>query len=187
MALLTKSKSAKLGIPPAFKDRVVIRCTDHKFGPNSNDNPMITVNWELLGIPGATGKIETEMERGGVKYQLAGLRVNSSYFTLVQKAIDGFYAEFYCKANNEPEFPGVDSENPDTDFLDSLCMEAIVTGQSQIERKLLTDEEKAAKKAAGEQPIGEPITDGDGNEIIRTVLNINMWLKKWEGDVPIPF
>jgi len=185
--MITQSKAAVLAVPPAFKDRCVVRCTDHKFGPNSNDNPMITVNWELCGIPNATGSVETTMERAGKLYQLGGLRVKPSYFTLTQKAIDSFFAEFWCKANNEKEFLSIDETNPDRDFLDSLCMEAIVSGFTQEERKQLTEEEKDALKAEGKQPLGEIITDGDGNPITKTVLNVTMWLKKWEGEVPEPF
>ncbi len=187
MALIKQSKAAVLAVPPAFKDRCVVRCTDHKFGPNSNDNPMITCNWELCGIPNATGSVDTQMERAGKLYQLGGLRIKPIYFTLTQKAIDSFFAEFWCKANGETEFLGIDTENPDRDFLDSLCMEAVVSGQTQIERKALTDEEKEALKAEGKQPIGDEITDGDGNPITRTVLNIGMWLKKFTGEVPEPF
>ena len=187
MALLKQSKEAVLAVPPAFKDRCVVRCTDHKFGPNSNDAPMITCNWELCGIPNATGGVDTKMERAGKLYQLAGLRIKPVYFTLTQKAIDSFFAEFWCKANKEKEFLGIDTENPDCDFLDNLCMEAVVSGFTQEERKQLTDEEKEALKAEGKQPIGEPITDGDGEPIVKTVLNVTMWLKKFEGEVPTPF
>lgn len=187
MALIKQSAAAVLAVPPAFKDRCVVRCTDHKFGPNSNDAPMITCNWELCGIPNTTGGVETKIERAGKLYQLGGLRINTVYFTLTQKAIDSFFAEFWKKANGSTEFLGIDTENPDLDFLDSLCMEAVVNGKTQEERKLLTDEEKEELKAEGKQPIGEAITDGDGNPITRTVLNIGMWLKKWTGEVPEPF
>ena len=185
--MITRSKAAVLAVPSPFKDRCVVRCTDHKFGPNSNDNPMITVDWELCGIPNTTGSVDTTFERGGKLYQLGGLTIKPSYFTLTQKAIDSFFADFWCKANNTKEFLGIDEQNPDCDFLDSLCMEAIVTGGTQIERKALTDEEKDALKAEGKQPLGEEITDGDGNPITRTILSIGMWLKKYEGEVPTPF
>lgn len=185
--MITKSKSAVLAVPPAFKDRCVVRCTDTKFGPNSNDAPMITAGWELCGIPNAKGVVETTLERGGKLYQIGGLTIKPTYFTLTQKAIDSFYADFWCKANGAKDFLGVDEENPDYDFLDGLCMEAIVSGFTQEERKQLTDEEKEALKAEGKAPIGEAITDGEGNPITRTVLTITMWLKKWEGEVPTPF
>ncbi|HEX9232684.1 MAG TPA: hypothetical protein VF849_01410 [Blattabacteriaceae bacterium] len=184
--MLTKSNKPKLAVPPAFKNRCVIRCTDVKFGPNSNDAPMITANWELLGIPNSTGSIDTKMERNGQEYQLAGLRLKTTYFTLTQKAVDGFYAEFWTKANGE-EFKGVDETNPDIKFFDSLCMEAIVQGLTIVERKQLTEEEKEEKIAKGEQPIGDPITDSDGEEITRTMLTQTMWLKRYTGEVPHPF
>ena len=185
--MLKKSNAPKLAIPPAFKDRCVVRCTDYKFGPNSNDAPMITVNFELLGIPNLTGSIDTTIERGGKKYQLAGLRLKTCYFTLTQKVVDGFYSEFWMKANGEKEFPGVDETNPDLKYLDGLCLECVCQGATIIERKQLTEEEKEEKIAQGEQPIGDPITDGDGEEITRTILTQTLWLKKWEGEVPTPF
>lgn len=184
--MINKSNKPKLAVPPAFKNRCVIRCTDVKFGPNSNDAPMITANWELLGIPNSTGSIDTTIKRGDQEYQLAGLRLKTTYFTLTQKAVDGFYAEFWEKANGD-SFQGIDETNPDIKFFDGLCMEAIVQGNTVIERQQLTEEEKADKIAKGEQPIGDPIIDGDGNEITRTMLSQSMWLKKYTGDVPTPF
>ncbi len=185
--MIQKSNTPKLSVPPSFKDRCVIRCTDYKFGPNSNDNPMITVNWELLGIPNSTGSIDTTMKRAGQEYQLAGLRLKTTYFTLTQKAVDAFFAEFWMKANSEKEFPGIDESNPDLKFLDGLCMEAIVQGSTVVERKQLTEEEKEEKIAKGEPAVGDPITDSDGEEITRTMLTQTMWLKKYEGEVPTPF
>ncbi len=145
-----------------------------------------SANFELVGIPNSTGSIDTTIERSGQKYQLAGLKVKPTYFTLTQKAIDGFFAEFWTKANGE-EFQGIDEENPDIKFLDGLLMEAIVQGSTVEERTILTDEEKAEKKSEGKAQVGEVITDGDGNPITRTMLNINIWLKKYTGDVPNPY
>lgn len=182
--MITKSDS-KLGIPPYFKERCVVRVKDHKFGPNSKDNPMITVNFELCGIPNNTGSCDIEYDRGGVKYIIGGLNINSKYFTLVDKAIN-FYAEFWEKANGKT-FEGVDESNPDMAFLDDLCMEVIVTGQQREERKTLSPEEKEALIAEGKPAIGEPILDGDGEKITRSVLDITMWLKRYTGEVPTPF
>src|SRR6266513_1441641 len=138
--MMIQESKTRLGIPPSFKDRCVVRCTDYTFGPNSKDNPMITVNWELIGIPNTTGGVETSMKRAGIEYQLASLKLRPSYFTLVEKAIN-FYADFWNKVFNK-DFEGVDETNPDIAYLENLCMEAIVTGQTTVERKVLTDEEK---------------------------------------------
>lgn len=185
--MLRKKDSIKLQVPPAMRDRYVIRCTEHKFGPNSNGNPMITIQWEVVGKPNKTGSVDTSLKRGDQEYQIAGLTVNASYFTLIKGKALSMYVDFWEKANPGNQFEGVDEENPDRSFLDNLLMEAILSSTTQEMRKELTEEEKKAKKDAGEAPLGEPITDEDGKPLTRTVISVTQFLKKFTGDVPNPF
>lgn len=185
--MLQKTDAVKLQIPPAFRDRYVVRVTQSKFGPNSNDNPMITLNLEVVGKPNKTGSVDTEVKRGENTYQIAGLNIMPVYFTLVKGKALSMYIDFWEKANPGKEFEGVNEENPDREYLDGLLMEAILTSSNYDMRKELTDEEKEEKKAAGEQAVGEVILDEDGKPITRQSVNISTWLKKYTGDVPNPY
>lgn len=187
--MLMRSKN-KSGIPPYFKERCVVRATDVEFGPSKKGNPMITVSWELCGIPNKTGTCDLEFKRGEgeneIIYDIGGLTVNPSYFALVPTAIN-MYAEFWEKANGS-DFEGVDESNPDIDFIrEQLCMEAIVTGKQVEERKTLSPDEKEELIAAGKPAIGEPILDANDQPIVRNILSIGMFLSKFTGEPPLPF
>lgn len=182
-------KAAKVGIPPAFSERCVVRIKGHKFGPNSNGNPMITINdIELIGYFKTTpedtkGVLTNTVEKGGQKYILAGLDVRSQFFTLKDGGLEQ-YQQFWNKAHPGEELTEVDVNNPEREYLTGLCMQAIVSGRMEPYRKQLTEEEKAEKKAAGQRPIGDPITDEDGKPIELPVLQIGTWLRKWTGELP---
>lgn len=183
MAELTKTEAVKLGVPPAFRDRYVIRCTDKKFGPNSKGNPMVTLNWEVVGYPNNTGSVDTEITRNGQAYQIAGLRVQPSWFTLVAGKALQSWIEFYEAANGPGSFTSVDPENPNIEFTEGLVMEAVLYTQEQVQRKELTDEEKADKRAKNEPLLGDPIKDGDGKEVKSQQISIQSFLKKFTGDL----
>lgn len=177
--MLTREQATKRGIPPAFRDRYIIRCIDKRFGPSSKDNPMIVLNWEIAGVPKGDS-VDTKLTRGGVDWDVVGLQTQPSYFTLIPgPALDRFF-DFQEKAGLPAD--EIDDENPDLTGYDGLLMEAIVTGSEQVERKALTPEERAEGKT-----VGDPILDGDGNEIKRTQLQVQSFLKKWQGEVPTPY
>lgn len=177
------TNAAVKGIPPAMKDRYVVRCTDVKFGPNRNDNPMITCNWELIGLPNPDGTVQTSVKRGDKEYVVAGLRCQPKFFTLTEKAAR-FYKEFWEAAHPGETLEELDETNPDIAFFDGLCMTAICTGSEVIQRKELTEEEKQEKVAKGEKPVGDPIVDDDGKPMKRTQVDIIEFYKKWEGELP---
>lgn len=184
--MLQATEKVKLGIPPAFKDAYVIRVLEKKFGPNSNDDPMVTITWELVGKPNIDGTIDTEVRRGDTSYKIAGLRVKPTYYTLIEKGV-GFYRDLYQLATGEP-FQGVDETNPDLSWLDKLSVLALLVAESQPVRKELTNEEKVLLKQAGKPLLGEPILDGDGKPITRDSVRIdfNGMLSKYTGALP-PF
>jgi hypothetical protein len=183
--MLTKEDAgAKLGIPPAMKDRFAVRILKATFGPSkSSGDPMITLSeLELAGVPNATGSLDTTVKRGDVTYKVAGLKLNPVYFPLTKKSL-GRYIDFYEKVNGVGSFTGVDENNPDMAYLDDLVMEAIVSSSSEPERKVLTEEEKRAKVLAGEQPVGDPIKGADGKEITKDQIYVATWLQKYTGDL----
>jgi hypothetical protein len=186
MLLKNSSDRVKVQAPPVFRDTAIVRVVEHKFGPSKKDNPMITLNLELAGVPNTTGGIETEVKVGGQRYKIAGLRMTPVWFTLKEGYPLEQYEAFWKAANPGLEFPGVDTENPDRSFLDNLAMFAVVRVSSKPRRKHITDEEKAAKQAEGKEPIGDPILDADGNEILDQEISVDRdgWLKKYTGELP---
>jgi hypothetical protein len=67
-----------------------------------------------------------------------------------------------------------------------LAMLAVVRVSSKPRRKHITDEDKAALKAAGKDPVGDPILDPDGNELLDQEISVDRdgWLKKYTGELP---
>jgi hypothetical protein len=191
MGKLTAEDAVALEVPPAMRDRYVVRVLDKKFGPNSKGNPMVTVNWEIAGIPNKTGGVDTVVEKNGKKYQVAGIRLRPTWFTLTPGRPLESYIQFFDAANGQGAFKasgGVDPENPDTEWIDGLVMEAILIATEQTRLKELSDEEKAEKRAKNEPLIGEPILDGDGKEMKTTQVQIDQrdggFIRKFTGDVP---
>lgn len=177
-----EKQNTKLGVPPAFSYRCAVRCTEAKFGPSKKGKPMITTQWELVGYFDESGQLSTSMKRGDTLYQLAGLKVRPAYSTIEGKALP-FYADFYEACTGE-ELVTVDETNPDIAYLDGIVMQAIVVGKMEAFRMQLTEEEQEEKKAKGEQPIGAPILDEDGKPIETPSLNIQRFLKKFNGEIP---
>lgn len=180
-------KTAKAGIPPAFSERCVVRIRTHKFGPNSNQKPMITVEPELIGYfpqaDGKSGELTNTLEKGGDKYIIGGLDIRSAYFTLDGGGLE-MYADFWNKAHPGEELTQVSVVNPEREYLSGLMMQCVVSGRMEVYRRRLTEEEQAEKKARGERPLGEPILDEDGKPIEIPVLQISKWLRKYVGTVP---
>lgn len=173
-----------------FKDSVVVRVLEHSFGPSKKDNPMITVKMEVVGVPNNTGGVETEVVQNGQKYKIAGQRLTPVWFTLKEGFPLEQYEDFWKAAHPGEEFPGVDTENPDRAYLDNLALLAMVRVTNQVERKFITDEEKAALIKEGKEPVGDPILDGAGQPVTRQSVaiesgfGINPWLGKFTGELP---
>lgn len=182
--MLTKNDAVKLEVPPAFRDMYVVRCVEKKSGPNSKGNPMVTSQWEVVGRPDGKGSVETEITRNGQKYQIAGLRTQPSWNVLVPGLALNSYIELWEKAHPGQEFQGVNPENPDIEWLDGLLMLAILTTTENVQRKELTDEEKADRKAKNLPLLGEPIKDGDGKEVKSSQVKISEFRELYTGDAP---
>jgi hypothetical protein len=190
MLLKNSSDRVKVGFPPVFKDAVVVRVLEHTFGLSKMYNPMITAKLEIMGVPNNTGGVDTEVTQNGQKYKIAGARLQPSYFTLKEGYALDQYENFWKAAHPGEEFPGVDTENPDRSYMDNLALVAMVRVTSEVERKFITEEEKAALVKEGKPPVGAPITDGAGNEVTRQTValeqgfNVNPWLGKFTGELP---
>lgn len=181
----------KQGVPPAFRERCAIRCTDKKFGPNKKgDKQMITSNWELIGYFDKNNVLQTKIQRGEIIYKLDGLKLSTTYHPITEDAIV-HYADFYSKANHGEVLTQIDEQNAEAmnehiKYFDGLVMQAIVQGKMAPVRRILTDEEKEADKANGGDGQGEVLTDDEGKPIENAQLNVifNGWLKKYTGEIP---
>lgn len=171
--MLTASQTTKFGLPSTYRDRLVVRCLDSKFGLSSKENPMITLNWEVVGKPTKEGGVETEITYGGQKYSIAGQRSQPVWLTLKAGAALENYFDFQRKA--ELPADSVDETNPDLSGYDNLCMEAICSVKEQPVRAAPTPEQAAA----GE--MGDPILDKDGKQVTRGQVVINQFLCKYTG------
>lgn len=184
MIEIKKGSLAKVGVPPAFQERCVVRITDSKCGENKKGNQMITLQSEMVGYVDSNNVLHTSIKRGDITYKLAGLKLQPTWFTLTEENI-AYYAEFYAAANPGEELTVLDEMNPALEYTEGLLMQAIVNGRSEPFRKALTAEEKAAKIEAGEKnPVGDPILDEEGKTIETARLNVNRWLKKYFGEIP---
>jgi hypothetical protein len=176
-------RTAKAGVPPAFSERCVVRIRSHKFGPNSNQNPMITIEPELVGWFNPDGKLVNTIERGGQTYILGGVDCKSEYFTLKDKGLE-VYADFWNRAHPGEELTEINVNNPDREYLTGLLMQVLVSGRSEPYLRQITEEEKAELKAQGKRPVGEPIRDEDGKPIEKSILRCSNWLRRYTGELP---
>jgi len=186
-SIVKLGKIAKSSLPPAFSERCLVRVTGHKFGPNSNGNPMITMDSELVGWFPSSGENKGQLlgavEKNGLIYNLSGLSLRSSFYTLSGGGIAS-YAEFWNKAHPGEELTEIDLENPDREYMTGFLMQAIVSGRTEVYRTQLTEEEKSLKKAAGEKPVGDPILGEDGKPINIPIVQVTSWLIKYSGEIP---
>lgn len=175
--------SVKVGIPQAFQERCVVRATKQKFAPNKKNKPMITTEWELVGYFDENGILQTQVNRGGVTYKLAGIRIQPQWFTLADASIP-FYVEFWKKANPGETLTSIDEENPDIAYLDGLLMQAVCTGSSNPMKRAFTDEERKALVEEGKDPDTMFITDENGKPIEQPNMKITRFLARYFGEVP---
>jgi hypothetical protein len=179
--MLTAKQAVKKSVPPALKDRYVARLTDKKFSTSSKGNPMVTLSFEVCGIPLDDGTTATSLKRGDVTYEIAGLKVEPVYFTLVEgPALDRF-AEFYRIITGQ-EFEGIDETNPDLGFLEgNVVLECMLEDVTVTERKVLTPEERATGKKEG-----DPILGSDRKPITKSKIRFcydNPFIARYTGQV----
>lgn len=171
----------KLELPRNFYDSAIIRCTKASFGPSKSSNkPMITLEWELLGVRNKEdkSKIDTSITKNGIEYVIAGLNVRSKYHTLIPEAIK-YYRADWSKYTGRPESEFmVDTDNPDLNIFDKLVMSAVIKAKTVTKTKELSEEDKAA----GESNI---VKDEDGNPQTYTTVEIDSLNRRFEGEVPV--
>lgn len=180
--MITKDKDAvEIAIPPAFRDRYIIRCIHEEFGPSSKGNPMVTLEWEICGYQMPDKSLSETIVRNGKKYMIAGKRNIFSYFTLV----DGFAGQSYLQFREKARLPldenGIDENNPPLDHK-GIVMNAILSAEELQQRKALTDEDRAAGKK-----FGDPILDDDGRPIVGYRIKIDSILGPCAIEVNRPF
>jgi hypothetical protein len=150
--------SSKMPLP---KDRYTIRCTDEKFGMNSNNNPMITREWEIVA-PEVVMCGDQNVTVTGVKVQqYAVCKVKADDGTWDAKKSDSAYA----RLRDDLLLLGFDGEEIDDEnpplVAKGKVVEAILYGRKSESRKDATPEQRA--KGA---KVGDPITGLDGKPVV---------------------
>lgn len=174
--MLTREDRVKLGVPPALRDRYVVRSTDATFQLSKKENPMIVIDWEICGRPNSSGGVDTEIDRQGSKWQIAGLSCNRTYHTLIAGPAWTRFLDFCDAAGVELPEP-FDESNPDVTPFKGLVMEALLATEQTYARMEATDEDRAQGK------LGEFILDKDGNKIATTRISITQFLSRFDGEV----
>lgn len=176
----------KCEIPDDLYESLILRCTKATFGPSkSSGEPMITSEWEVVGVRNKEGGVDRSLLRGEQEYVIAGLTTRPSYQSLSKKALR-FTAEFWAKATGKDvkEFE-MDTENPDTSFYKDLYMSAVCKALIFEKRKPLTEEQKEMLKEAKLPVEGEKVLDDEGNPVAPIkLIQIDSWNKRFSGDVP---
>lgn len=177
--MLTQNDAVVPGIPPAMKGEYVVRVTEATFGPSkSSGTPMLTLSLEVVGVPVKDAEPATEIDRGGKKYIVAGIRPDKVYFPLKSGPSLGRFFEFQRKAGLPSE--EVDDQNLDVTPYKGLLLRAIVTGTEDVERSFLTQEERDSGKTQG-----EPIKDSETGEILKKQKAVVLsWVGVYNGMRP---
>jgi len=175
--MLTKQDAVSIGIPPAMKDRYVVRVVQATFGlSKSSQNPMVTMKVEVAGVPTTEGVVDS-IKRGDNTYQVAGVQLQPIYFPLVAGKALGRFVTFLEAAGLPSD--EVDDENHDCEPYLGLLMEATVNSFTDTQRKVLTEEQREA----GEKQ-GEDIVDNEGKPLTKNIAVLTEWLCKFEGELP---
>src|SRR6266403_4427948 len=170
MAIRTidKTKIAKSWNNKTFwpKDNYILRCLEQKFAPNSNGNPMVTLEWEIVNQePKQIGPDLIEFD--GIKF--------SSYHVIKMpgneedsnKAFNRF-CEMLDKCGIDIS-EGVDDENPPS--LKGVVVHASVYGREQPSYASPTPEERAKNLKVG-KILKDPITGKDTINFSPTIEQI---------------
>jgi|ERR1044071_4080839 hypothetical protein len=148
----TKMWGNKIPFP---KDNYVLRCVSQEFKPNSNNNPMVTLEWEIVN--------QEPKQIGADLIEFDGLKFSSYHVIKVlddeeasNKAFNRF-CEMLEKCGIDTS-EGIDDENPPS--LKSKIVYACVYGREQPSYASPTPEERAKGLKVG-KVLKDPITKKD--------------------------
>lgn len=191
MPTYTADDVVKLEVPADLDESLIIRCTEKKFAPSSKGDPMITCNWEIVGISDGKGGVDNKIRRTKdgqtVEYVIGGLRLRPTWHVITKKSLF-FFQKWWSKCTGiDPKEFKFDSENPDLDFLNKLVMSAQCGVEVKEARKKLTDEEKEKLKAEGQELKGEIIIDdatGQAKTYNEVYVKNDGWNGRFTGELP---
>lgn len=196
MPKYTSEDVIKTEVPPNLNESLILRCLEAKFGMSSNEDPMITSKWEILGVKNGQNSVDDTIVRGGKQYKIAGIEI-SCWQVLSQKALH-HYEKFWLKAHPGEKFE-VDTDNPDIGYYKGLIMSARVLGETTERRTKVADSDKAdlkeqlknpeltkeEKAALQEAMKGQIIIDEEtGKPEKVTYCKIDGWNSRFNGEVP---
>lgn len=151
--MLARKDVVKVAIPDDFRDRYIIRCTAQKYGFSSKNNPMVTLDWEIVGYQTTDGQISTKLKRGESVYEIGGASCQT-WHTLSESALEMYFHNREVLGLGQTE--EVDETNPPLDYL-GITAHAILDADPSEQRKAPTPEQKAAGKPG--DLILDPVTN----------------------------
>jgi len=164
------------------KDNYILRCISEKVAPNSNGNPMVTLEWEI---------VNQEPKRIGADlFEFDGIKVTSYSVLRVMEGEDAEDKSNNCFRQYQERFlipcgidvsEGWDDENPPS--LKGKVVYAGCYGKEQPSYKTPTDEQKAQGKKVGDI-LKDPIT---GKDVITYVPQIERIYGLFDGEVSRPY
>jgi hypothetical protein len=157
--------NSKMAFP---KDRYTIRCTEEKFGMNSNNNPMITREWEVVAPETVQIGDQIVTVSGATIQQYLTSKVKGDGGQWDSKRSDGAFA----RLRDDLKLLGfegeeIDDENPPL-IAKGKVVEAILYGRVSKSFKEVTPEQRAKG-----QRNGDPIKDLDGKDVVVYQINID--------------
>jgi hypothetical protein len=181
---IDKTKTTKTWNNKTFwpKDNYIIRCIESSFAPNSNGNPMVTLEWEVVNQePKQIG--EDLVEFDGVKFRSYHvIKTVGDDETAEQNSVKAFnrYGELLQKCGIDVS-EGYDDENPP--MPKGKVVHATVYGKEQASFKSPTPEEKAKGQKVG-SILKDPIT---GKDVVNYQPTIEQIYGVYDGEVKSPF
>ena len=133
-------------VPPALNDRFIMRVLDAQFGTSSSQNPMITLECEILK--------PTSVKIGGILYdELDGIKPTPKFYLTLTDKNKQNVDEAMERLGLEPI---TDIENPNTEQFKGIVFAALLQSQERTQMKANPDDPKGKKV---------PVLDGRGQPV----------------------
>lgn len=163
----TEMPVKKHQVPPALNDRFIMRVLDAQFGMSSSQNPMITLECEIIK--------PNQVKIGGVLFdELDGIKPAPKFYMALTDKNKSNVNECIERLGLEPI---TDIENPNTEQFKGVVFAALVQSQERVQMKANPDDPRGKKV---------PVTDGRGNPVKmgwQMVYQINNIIGRAEDEV----
>ena len=132
------------------RDRYILRCLTATFGMSQNQNPMITVDWEIVSDASGSDTVQV----GDRSFNIAGKKVRKWYLTRNMADVFDLFDACGCTKDE------IDENNPPVQELVGKTVDAILYTKESPKFKEPTLEQRAQGAK-----VGDPILGADGQPI----------------------